>query len=76
MYPNPSSNGHFKLAASEIIQQGVYIYSTDMKLIKTVEANNSKELDVSLTELTDGVYYLIFNSGGEQQIKKIEKFCR
>ena len=76
VYPNPSSNGHFKLAASEIIQPGVYIYSTDMKLIKTVEANNSKELDVSLTELTDGVYYLIFNSGGEQQIKKIEKFCR
>jgi hypothetical protein len=76
VYPNPTTDGRFKLATTQIIQPGVYIYSTDMKLIKTVEANNSKELEVSLTELTDGMYYLIFNSGGEQQIKKIEKFCR
>jgi hypothetical protein len=76
VYPNPSTDGRFKIASSQIIQPGIYIYSTEMKLIKTVEANNTKELDVSLTELTDGVYYLIFNTGGEQKIKKVEKFCR
>jgi hypothetical protein len=29
-----------------------------------------------MTELADGVYYLIFNVGGEQKIKKVQKVCR
>jgi len=76
VYPNPTIDGHFKLASEQIIQEGVYIYSTEMKLIKRVEANNDKELEISITELTDGVYYLIFNVGGEQKIKKVQKVCR
>lgn len=76
VYPNPSSDGYFNLVSEQNIQEGVYIYSCEMKLIKFVEANNSKALEISITELSDGVYFLIMNSGGEQKIKKVEKFCR
>jgi hypothetical protein len=47
-----------------------------MKLIKRVEGNNSPALEISITELADGVYFLLFNTGSEQKIKKVEKFCR
>lgn len=76
VYPNPTNDGHFKLASEQIIQKGVYIYSSDMKLIKLVEADNHVALEISITELTDGVYYLIFNTWSGQKIKKIEKICR
>ncbi|MCU0359539.1 MAG: T9SS type A sorting domain-containing protein [Bacteroidia bacterium] len=76
VYPNPSSDGNFNLVSDQIIHEGVYIYSSDMKLIKRVEGNNSPALEISITELADGVYFLLFNTGSEQKIKKVEKFCR
>lgn len=76
VYPNPTYDGHFKIASEQIIQPGVYIYSDSMKLIKMIDSENSKELDLSVNELTDGIYYLVFNTGGQQKIKKLIKVCK
>jgi hypothetical protein len=75
VYPNPSCDGRFTLASEQVLEDGVYIYSSDLKLIKKVN-DVSNILNVSLTELTDGVYYLIYNLKGKQTIKQIQKVCR
>jgi len=75
IYPNPSFDGRFNIAASQTMQQGVYIYTQDMKLVKQLQSTSS-EMSISLEELADGVYYLVFTINGAQKIKRIEKTCR
>ncbi len=76
VYPNPSPDGNFTVVSDHIIDDGVYIYSCEMKRLKFIESNNNKALELSISELPDGLYFLIINNKGEQKIKKLEKFCR
>lgn len=75
IYPNPSPDGLFSIAAAQTIQPGVYIYSSDMKLVKQLQVSSSEE-NISLEELADGIYYLVYTINGAQKIKRIEKSCR
>lgn len=75
VYPNPSCSGNYTLTGSDNLHDGVSIYSSDLKLIKKTEIN-SDALNVSLSELTDGTYYLVFTSNGKQNIRQIIKACR
>jgi hypothetical protein len=64
------------VASKQILGKGVYIYSSDFRLIKTVSENSDNLLELTLTELTDGMYYLVLETDSGQKIKKIEKICR
>jgi hypothetical protein len=75
VYPNPSYDGRFTVASSQAVGENIYIYSSDFRLIKVLY-NEPRQLDLTLTELTDNIYYLVFEVNGKQKIKKIEKVCR
>ncbi len=75
VYPNPSCDGVFTITHTDQLIDGVSIYSNDLKLIKTLSAD-SNELNLSLQELAEGIYYLIYNIAGKQKIKRLQKECR
>lgn len=75
LYPNPSCEGLFTMRSPDVTEANVSIYSNELKLIKSF-ALNSGEYEISLEDLADGIYYLIFTGDGQQKIKKLEKSCR
>lgn len=75
IYPNPSYDGRFTVAAAETQLNGVYIYSLDFKLIKKIITTDINTLEVSIQELADGAYYILLTEGEKQIVKRIEKFC-
>lgn len=75
IYPNPSTSGLFNIEIGTANKDEIQIYSSDLKFIKKINANENK-LNLSLQELADGTYFLIFNLPEGQKIKQIQKFCR
>jgi hypothetical protein len=74
VYPNPSFNGVFSFNSGQTIEEGIYIYSADMKLVKHISGNSDSK--ISLEQLSDGTYYLVYSTLGTQKIKRLEKICR
>ncbi|MCU0361514.1 MAG: T9SS type A sorting domain-containing protein [Bacteroidia bacterium] len=74
VFPNPSCDGVFSMSPVHSLKEGVAIYSNDLKLIKTLKVD-SNELQVSLQELAEGIYYLIYTHEGKQKIKRLHKQC-
>lgn len=75
VYPNPSYDGVFNLASLQTNNEGIYIYSSEMKLVKYVPAEGP-ELEISLQHLPDGTYYLTHTQQGTQKLKRLEKMSR
>ncbi|WP_317899569.1 T9SS type A sorting domain-containing protein [Aurantibacillus circumpalustris] len=75
VFPNPSSNGLYTIKSGENSVDGVTIYSVDMKLIKQIGIT-SGELNLSLEELADGLYNMIFTTNGTQKVKRLLKSTR
>jgi hypothetical protein len=73
VYPNPSPDGIFMVSSPAPCEEEVLIYSSDLKLAKKIALEESK---IALSELADGIYYMIFTVNGEQKIRLIEKSSR
>jgi len=75
VYPNPSCDGLYTFSSSVPSSEDISIYSNDLRLIKTMKAE-STEINFSLQELAEGIYYLIYSEGGTQKVKRLSKECR
>ncbi len=75
VYPNPSYDGYFTFISASPSTDEIAIYNTELQLIKTIKSGNA-EINFSLQELAEGIYYLIYSEDGKQKIKQISKQCR
>lgn len=75
VFPSPFCDEKLNVQYAGNVGDDVQIYSNDLKLVRQFRLQSGMA-ELALTELTDGVYYMIFYSEGRQKIKKIEKFCR
>lgn len=75
VYPNPSYDGHFTFLSASPSTDEIAIYNTELQLIKTIKSGKG-EINFSLQELAEGIYYLIYTEEGKQKIKQISKQCR
>lgn len=72
VFPNPSPDGEFRFISQEPLRNEILIYTHDLKLVKQIPATTESE-KISLAELADGTYYMIYDVKGEQKIKMISK---
>jgi len=74
IHPNPN-NGNFVVEVSEEIDNiNIDIYTTQGKLVYSdswVTDNNNTSSKQITTNLSSGIYFVLFNTGNEQLIKKI-----
>lgn len=74
VFPNPSCDGKYFFSAPFPASGEVAIYSNDLKFIKTIKTD-SGDNTISLETLSEGIYYLLYQEGGKQKVKKLSKQC-
>jgi uncharacterized delta-60 repeat protein len=68
--PNPS-RGHFRVRSSKTIQSVIVSNSVGEQVLNTVLASN--DIEINLTELPEGLYYVKLNSENQSTVRKIFK---
>ncbi|MBL7933276.1 MAG: T9SS type A sorting domain-containing protein [Bacteroidia bacterium] len=75
VYPNPSCEGIYNIRTNVIAESGVNIYDVNLKLVKQCDLI-SEDYTLTLNELAEGDYFLIYTVGDKQKIKRLSKNCR
>ncbi len=73
VYPNPSNDGVFTFAQGSVTVNEVAVFSSDLKLVKTVILAPGEKPIISISDVADGIYFLIYEEGGQRQVKKVQK---
>jgi hypothetical protein len=70
--PNPVDDQPLLITAQTAIEQ-VTCYNKLGQLVREIKTPFTKQLEISLSDLPSGVYYINLQIGGKQQTKKIVK---
>lgn len=66
--PNPS-NGSFRLTSTETIER-IVIYDISGRIIKTIAANGDLSVNVDLSDLNPGTYFIQSSNASSQQLER------
>jgi hypothetical protein len=72
-FPNPVNNVITISNDQNILLTDVRVTDVNGRTIKTINANNTAELQINLSDLTSGVYFLNINSDSGNAVKRIVK---
>src|SRR6218665_1710792 len=70
-FPNPVSNVITISNDASILLTDVRITDVNGRTVKTLDANNTSEVQINVADLTSGVYFLNINSDSGSTVKKI-----
>jgi hypothetical protein len=73
VYPNPSNDGVFTFLQGSIAVNEVAVFSSDLKLVKTVALSPGDKPIISITDVADGIYFIVYEEGGQRQVKQVQK---
>lgn len=69
MYPNPT-RGNLTIESSEVISS-IQVYGVNGALVKSIDAESKKKIDLDLQELNGGVYLAHIFSEGKMTVQRI-----
>lgn len=72
-FPNPVNDMITISNVNNILLSEVRLTDVNGRTIKTINANNVSEIQINLSDLTSGVYFLNINSDSGKAVKKIVK---
>jgi hypothetical protein len=73
VYPNPSADGVFTFLQGSVAVNEVAVFSSNMQLVKTVVLGPNDKPIVSIQDMADGIYFIIYEEGGQRQVKQVQK---
>lgn len=69
LYPNPN-DGNFIISTEKYIEQ-IYVYNISGVLVKTIRVDNNKEIEINVSDLQKGIYFLELINKTDKTWKKI-----
>lgn len=73
VYPNPSVDGVFTFLQGSIAVNEVAVFSSNMQLVKTVVLGPDDKPIISIQDMADGIYFIIYEEAGQRQVKQVQK---
>lgn len=73
VYPNPSVDGVFTFLQGSIAVNEVAVFSSNMQLVKTVVLGANDKPIISIQDMADGIYFIIYEEAGQRQVKQVQK---
>jgi hypothetical protein len=73
VYPNPSADGVFTFLQGSVAVNEVAVFSSNMQLVKTVTLGPNDKPIVSIQDMADGIYFIIYEEAGQRQVKQVQK---